>query len=187
MPWARPSGLVWLIRSKPCLSAMASRNAIISANFQVVFTCSSGNGILLGKKALRARPLETGRNLAQDLDALGFQRLQMAQRTALHRDHTPILAPRRGTQQALLVGWTAPAIKAENAGNAGLSAPQVQSSQPGKSHEMTGCIRRRSAQKNARHLAAGEKLFRGDGGEHIVAWIEIDLARAPLCIEAYMA
>ena len=65
----------------------------MSRNFHVVSMCSSGNGGWAGKNALRARcssteeslPIEystTGRaawrgDFAQDVDALGFERLQM--------------------------------------------------------------------------------------------------------------
>src|SRR5215475_13413560 len=42
-------------RSRSNSRTVASRKAIISRNFHVVSTCNSGNGILDGKKALRAR------------------------------------------------------------------------------------------------------------------------------------
>ncbi len=44
MSFATPSGLMCTISSSPNSVAMRSRNAIISRNFQVVSTCSSGNG-----------------------------------------------------------------------------------------------------------------------------------------------
>ena len=54
MPRFTPSWLMWTIRSRPSLRAVSSRNAIISRNFQVVSTCSSGNGGFAGWKAFIA-------------------------------------------------------------------------------------------------------------------------------------
>src|SRR6516164_9793565 len=67
---ARPSWLVCTIKSRPKSHAVLSRKVIISGNFQVVSTCSSGNGSLAGQKALRGR-------LAEDADALSFEQLEM--------------------------------------------------------------------------------------------------------------
>ena len=43
---------MWTSSSSPSSRAIASRNAIISRNFQVVSTCSSGNGGLAGIEGL---------------------------------------------------------------------------------------------------------------------------------------
>ena len=51
---ATASGLMWTMRSIPDSRVMRSRMAYISLNFQVVSTCSSGNGGTAGWKALRA-------------------------------------------------------------------------------------------------------------------------------------
>ena len=58
-----PSGLVCTRRSKPKRFAVASRNVIMSRNFHVVSMCSSGNGGLPGKNALRARCSSTDESL----------------------------------------------------------------------------------------------------------------------------
>ncbi len=55
MPRLTPSSLVWTCSSTPRRFAVSSRNAIISRNFQVVSTCSSGNGSFEGAKAFSAR------------------------------------------------------------------------------------------------------------------------------------
>ena len=55
IPRSTPSGLTWTSSSMPCSSAMRSRNSYISGNFQVVSTCSSGNGGAHGWNAFRAR------------------------------------------------------------------------------------------------------------------------------------
>ena len=76
----------------PSRAAVSSRNAIISRNFQVVSTCSSGNGGLPGAKAFCAtcsitlevladrikhdRVAELGHGLAHDVDRF---RLELAQ------------------------------------------------------------------------------------------------------------
>ena len=44
IPIFSPSALMWTWRSSPRRFAVSSRNVIISRNFQVVSTCSSGNG-----------------------------------------------------------------------------------------------------------------------------------------------
>ena len=54
MPRATPSWLIWTRRSRPSRRAVSSRKAIISRNFQVVSTCSSGNGSGAGWNALSA-------------------------------------------------------------------------------------------------------------------------------------
>ena len=93
MPRASPSWLVCTIRSRPNSRAVLSRKAIMSRNFQVVSTCSSGNGGFAGQNALRARcsstvevladgieqhrRAELRRGLAEDVDALGFEQLEM--------------------------------------------------------------------------------------------------------------
>ena len=48
IPCASPSGLVQVRSSTPVSAARRSRKAIISRNFQVVSTCSSGIGGLAG-------------------------------------------------------------------------------------------------------------------------------------------
>ena len=55
MPFASASWFEWMSSSSPLSAAILSRNAYMSLNFQVVSMCSSGNGGLAGKKALRAR------------------------------------------------------------------------------------------------------------------------------------
>src|SRR5690606_22546036 len=55
MPCARPSGLVQVRSSTPVSWARRSRNAIISRNFQVVSTCSSGTGGGAGWEAFTCR------------------------------------------------------------------------------------------------------------------------------------
>ena len=54
MPRASPSWLTCTSKSMPSRAAVWSRNAIISRNFQVVSTCSSGNGGFAGWKAFCA-------------------------------------------------------------------------------------------------------------------------------------
>jgi hypothetical protein len=56
-PIATPSKLIWTRRSTTSRFAVSSRNAISSRNFQVVSTCSSGNGNggFAGKNAFIAR------------------------------------------------------------------------------------------------------------------------------------
>ena len=54
-PRASPSSLTCTRSSRPSRAAVSSRNAIISRNFHVVSTCSSGNGGLAGAKAFCAR------------------------------------------------------------------------------------------------------------------------------------
>ena len=79
----------------PSFLAMASRNSYIARNFQVVSTCSSGNGGTAGKERLHRqvqhhravladrvqhhRPLALGHHLAHDVDALGLQALQVSE------------------------------------------------------------------------------------------------------------
>ncbi|MOA49808.1 hypothetical protein D3C78_1727360 [compost metagenome] len=55
MPRASASGLRWTSSSMPASLAMRSRISYMARNFQVVSTCSSGNGGRDGKNALRAR------------------------------------------------------------------------------------------------------------------------------------
>ena len=55
MPFALASGFWWTMSSMPLSAAMRARISYIALNFQVVSTCSSGNGGGAGKKALRAR------------------------------------------------------------------------------------------------------------------------------------
>ena len=50
----------------PLSAAMRSRKAIISRNFHVVSTCSSGKGGGAGKKALRARCSMTEESLPME-------------------------------------------------------------------------------------------------------------------------
>jgi hypothetical protein len=50
-------------RLSPSFLAVRSRNSIISRNFQVVSTCSTGNGRRAGWKALRARCSITAESL----------------------------------------------------------------------------------------------------------------------------
>ena len=63
MPVATPSWLMWTMRLRPSSLARASRNAIMSRNFQVVSTCRSGKGSGPGWKALRARCSSTSESL----------------------------------------------------------------------------------------------------------------------------
>ena len=71
MPAATPSGLECTIRSMSNSAAVRSRNSIISRNFQVVSTWSSGNGSLPGKKALRARCRRTDESLPIEYSITG--------------------------------------------------------------------------------------------------------------------
>ena len=93
MPCRRPSSLVWTIRFSPSRATVASRNAIISRNFQPVSTCSSGNGGLAGVERLHRQMQHHRRiladriqhhrraafrhHLADDVDAFVFQAAQM--------------------------------------------------------------------------------------------------------------
>ena len=95
MPVSSPSRLMCTRRSSPSRDAVSSRNAIISRNFQVVSTCSNGNGGRAGIERLQRqvqhhravladrvehhRPLALGDDLAHDVDALGFEPLQVRQ------------------------------------------------------------------------------------------------------------
>ena len=63
MFWASPSGLIQTIRSRPCSRQYRSRNSIISRNFQVVSTCSSGNGSRPGWNAFCASRSMTAESL----------------------------------------------------------------------------------------------------------------------------
>ena len=92
MPRLSPSSFTCTRRSIPRRAAVSSRNAIISRNFQVVSTCSKGNGGLPGAKAFCAicsialeiladrikhdRIAEFGNGLPQYIDRL---RLETAQ------------------------------------------------------------------------------------------------------------
>jgi len=80
MPAANPSGLVWTRKSSPYSAAIRSRNAIISRNFQVVSIWSSGNGILEGKKALRARCKSTEESLPIEYIITGRSKLAATSR-----------------------------------------------------------------------------------------------------------
>ena len=89
MPARTPSSLMYTSTSSPsCRRANRSRNSILSRNSQVESTCSSGNGGWLGetpcaqvqhhRRILADRmqqhgPREIGGDLAEDVDALGFE------------------------------------------------------------------------------------------------------------------
>src|SRR5829696_8646282 len=73
MPRASPSGLVWTIRSSPNLRAVSSRKMIISRNFHVVSTWSSGSGGLAGWNALRARCSRTLESLPIEYISTGLR------------------------------------------------------------------------------------------------------------------
>ena len=104
MPRARPSSLTCTIRSRPSRRAVSSRKAIISRNFHVVSTCSSGNGGFAGMEGLERqvqhdariladriehdRIAEFGRDLAHDLDRLGFELAQMRREPPLGLGHS---------------------------------------------------------------------------------------------------
>ena len=100
---ATPSGLVWTSSSRPCSAARRSRKAIISLNFHVVSTCSSGKGGFDGIEGLHGemqhhrriladriehhRPLAFGDDLAHDVDALRLEPIEMAERLGRQRVH----------------------------------------------------------------------------------------------------
>ena len=85
----------------PASAAIRSRKAIISRNFQVVSTCISGNGGGAGMKGLprqvqhhrgiladrieHHRIAALGGDFADDVDALGFEPLEVGQ-TIGHED-----------------------------------------------------------------------------------------------------
>ena len=95
MPRSTHSGFWWTISSMPCRCGHRSRISYIARNFHVVSTCSSGNGGLAGWNALQRqvqhhravladgvqhhRPLALGDGLADDVDALRLQPLQVGQ------------------------------------------------------------------------------------------------------------
>ena len=62
-PAASPSWFVHTFRSSPCSRAYRSRNSIIARNFQVVSTCSSGNGRRPGWNAFCASRSMTAESL----------------------------------------------------------------------------------------------------------------------------
>ncbi|MCY1413219.1 hypothetical protein D9M71_286460 [compost metagenome] len=79
LPWvnglmfcATPSGLTWVIRSRPSSATILSRKAYISWNFQRVSTCITGNGSLPGKNALRARCSITAESLPMEYSITGL-------------------------------------------------------------------------------------------------------------------
>src|ERR1700720_1917791 len=94
IPSCTPCSLTWTMRSTPSRFASRSRKSIISRNFQVVSTCSRGNGGFAGMKSLHRqmqqhrgvladriehhRLAELGRHLAHDINAFGLETLQVA-------------------------------------------------------------------------------------------------------------
>ena len=72
MPSAWASGFWYTSSSMPDSRAMRSRRAYMARNFHVVSTCSSGKGGGAGQKAFF-------HHLAEDVQALGFQALQVGQ------------------------------------------------------------------------------------------------------------
>ncbi|MOA23644.1 hypothetical protein D3C78_1442760 [compost metagenome] len=66
MAFSTPSGLMCTSSSRPRRSAVWSRKAIISRNFQVVSTCSRGKGGLPGAKAFIARCSMTALSLPME-------------------------------------------------------------------------------------------------------------------------
>jgi hypothetical protein len=72
MPSAFASGFWYTSSSMPDSRAMRSRKLYMSRNFQVVSTCSSGNGGGAGKKALRARCSITALSLPMEYSITGL-------------------------------------------------------------------------------------------------------------------
>src|SRR5690606_29904804 len=69
---AMPSGLTWVIRSRPISATILSRKRYISWNFQRVSTCMTGNGSRPGKNALRARCSITAESLPMEYSITGL-------------------------------------------------------------------------------------------------------------------
>ena len=114
---------------------MRSRKAIISLNFHVVSMWSSGNGMRLGKNALRARCSRTDESLPIEYIITGRSKLAATSRKISMLSasrvckwvnellctlcQTPPHDPGTRAVQAQLVGWRAETIKRKRAGNAG--------------------------------------------------------------------
>ena len=95
VPAAIASGTEATISCTPSSATRLSRNSSTSGKFRPVSTCMTGNGMRAGANALRASssitmeslppensstgPLELGDDLADDVDGLGLQRLQLAE------------------------------------------------------------------------------------------------------------
>ena len=95
VPAAIASGTEATISWTPSSATRLSRNSSTSGKFSPVSTCITGNGMRAGANALRASssitmeslppensstgPLQLGDDLADDVDGLGLQRLQLAQ------------------------------------------------------------------------------------------------------------
>jgi hypothetical protein len=72
VPRASPASLTYTSMSKPSRAAISSRNAIISRNFQVVSTCSSGNGSFAGENAFCATCSKTLESLPAEYSITGL-------------------------------------------------------------------------------------------------------------------
>jgi hypothetical protein len=70
-PAATPASLRWTMSRAPVSRIIRSRCAYIAWNFQVVSTCSSGNGSGRGVKGLRARCSSTDESFPMEYISTG--------------------------------------------------------------------------------------------------------------------